>query len=124
MCCMLRWIPRLLIGIAVVHVAVGLLLPNTWDEIAREGFVNTVQFGDHQRGLNLWFMITGLSWLGWGLLAAWVVRETGRLPASLGWSLIGISVPMCLIEPITGGWLVLALGAVALRASRQVTCGA
>ncbi|MFD0487670.1 DUF6463 family protein [Saccharopolyspora spinosporotrichia] len=69
-------------------------------------------------------MITGLSWLGWGLLAAWVVRETGRLPASLGWSLIGISVPMCLIEPITGGWLVLALGAVALRASRQVTCGA
>ncbi|MGI9042166.1 MAG: DUF6463 family protein [Gemmatimonadales bacterium] len=63
--------------------------------------------------------MTGLAWLALGDVAGWCVRETGRLPAHLGGWLLATSVPMIVLLPASGGWLIVALGAFALRAARD-----
>ena len=63
-------------------------------------------------------MATGLALLGLGELARWTARETGQLPARLGAWLLALAAPIVLLEPASGGWLVAALGLLALRAGR------
>ena len=115
-----KWVPRLITGTAVVHLAYGLVVPNMTKPlrgIARDGVVATVD-GHPERESWLWFMLTGVSWLGLGELARWSARETGRLPARLGGWLLAVAVPLTVASPASGGWLVAAIGAIALRAAR------
>jgi hypothetical protein len=43
-------------------------------------------------------------------LARWSVRATGRFPTRLGEWLAGIGALIVLVEPASGGWLVLGIG--------------
>ena len=115
-----KWVPRLITGTAVVHLAYGLVVPSmarALGGIAGDRFVDSVR-GHPDRESWLWFMLTGVSWLGLGELARWTVRETGRLPASLGGWLLAIAAPLTVADPASGGWLVAAIGAIGLLASR------
>ena len=115
-----RWVPRLITGTAIIHLAYGLVVPNMAKPlrgIAGDGVVATVD-GHPERESWLWFMLTGVSLLGLGELAPWTARETGRLPARLGGWLLAIAVPLTVASPASGGWLVAAIGAIALRAAR------
>ncbi len=116
-----KWVPRLITGTAIIHLAFGVVVPSmatSLGEIAGDGFVATVA-GHPERESWLWFMLTGVSLLGLGELARWSVRETGRLPSSLGGWLLAIAVPLTVADPASGGWLVGAIGLLALRASRD-----
>jgi hypothetical protein len=47
------------------------------------------------------------------------MRVAGRLPARLGEWLAGIGALIVVVEPASGGWLVLALGGWAMWAVRR-----
>jgi hypothetical protein len=115
-----RWVPRLIDGLAVVHLAYGVAAPEMADAlrgIVAGGVVNTVA-GQPAHGLWMWSMATGVALLGLGEVARWAAKETGRLPARLGGWLLALAVPMVVLEPVSGGWLVGALGLLALAAAR------
>jgi hypothetical protein len=116
-----RWVPRLITGTAIIHLTYGVVVPTmtrALGEIANAGFVASVG-GYPEREAWLWFMLTGVSWLGLGELARWSLRETGRLPASLGAWLLAVAVPLTIAEPASGGWLVSVIGLLALFSARN-----
>lgn len=113
--------PWLIDGLAVVHLAYGLVDPGltaALGSIVDGGIVNTVA-GHPDRAWWMWDMATGVALLGLGEVARWTGRHTGRLPARLGGWLLAIALPMVVLEPIGGGWLVAAVGVVALAAARR-----
>ncbi|MBW5482487.1 DUF6463 family protein [Streptomyces bambusae] len=119
-----RWVPRLVIATALAHFAWGLAQPHAWGAIARDGFLRSVVdpgAEDHYlREFSVWWMVAGVALLAMGTLARHILRTTGRLPAQLGWYLLVVGVPLCLIYfPVTGGWAVLAIGILALVAARR-----
>jgi hypothetical protein len=109
-------VPRLIIGVAIVHIAFGLAFETPLGDIADAGVVDGIGT-DPERESSLWFALTGLAWLGLGELARWTVRETGRIPARLGGWILGTGVLLTLLMPASGGWLVIAIGLLALRAA-------
>ncbi|MGV9779856.1 DUF6463 family protein, partial [Streptosporangium sp. NPDC003464] len=119
-----RWVPRLIIAVALVHFVWAFTQPNAWAAIAGDGFVRAlvdIDPGDYwSREASVWFLAAGVALLAMGTLSLHVIRTTGRLPAQLGWYLVGIGVPLCVLYfPVTGGWPVLAIGVLALLAARR-----
>jgi Family of unknown function (DUF6463) len=112
-----RLVPWMISGTAVLHVVVGLVLPNPIGEMVGEGLAGSVG-SDPERAFTLWYLVAGLGLLTLGELARWTVRETGRVPARLGWWLLGSSLLVILLMPASGGWLIAALGVLSLIAAR------
>ncbi|MFH0518648.1 DUF6463 family protein [Streptomyces sp. M41] len=115
---MIRWIPRLVIGLTALHFAVFVLLSSTFDDMAREGFWNTAP-GDPSREYELWFFLAGFGLLALGTLSRRIVRDTGRLPAQLGWYLLAIGIPLQILHPVSGAPGLILLGVLALHASHR-----
>lgn len=118
------WVPRLIIATAIIHCAYGLVQPNEWANIVRDGVVASVVDTDSAdyfaRDASVWFMMGGIALLAIGALTRYAVIETGRIPASVGCFLVAMGIPLTLIYfPLTGGWLVLAIGVIALLAARR-----
>ena len=105
-----RWIPRVALAGAALHIAIGLADPRT-RELLDAGLVGALE-GDPGREAVLWFLALGLAFAALAELARWSVRATGRLPARLGEWLAGIGALIVLVAPASGGWLVLGLGGV------------
>lgn len=114
-----RYVGRLLMATAVLHVAVGVVLERgSLRAIARSGVVNAVE-PHRDRMAAVWFLLFGaVTWV-LGQLADWTQREHGRLPASLGWGLLALDTGGAVLMPVSGFWLVLPQGLLALRASRR-----
>lgn len=113
-----RWTPRLVLVVAVIHLAYGGVF--SWSvlvEMAAEGVVGTVSGAE--RGYAVWFLVAGIALLTLGALGTWAAKTTGRLPGALGWGLVAIGLFVSLTEPASGGWLVLVLGVLALVAARR-----
>ncbi|MFI6157503.1 DUF6463 family protein [Kitasatospora sp. NPDC051170] len=117
------WVPRLVVGTGVVHLVYGGVQANAWGEIWRDGVVAAAAGADPgPREASVWYAVCGVALVGIGLLARWALRETGRLPAPLGWLLIALGAPLCVLYfPGSGGWLLLAVGVLALVAARRRT---
>jgi Family of unknown function (DUF6463) len=103
-----RWIPRVALAGAALHLAIGLADPRP-RELVDAGLVAALD-GDPGREAVLWFLALGLAFAALAELARWSVRATGRLPARLGEWLVGIGALIVAVEPASGGWLVLGLG--------------
>ena len=115
-----RRLPRLILAAALTHMAVGAVASAShWRGILSEGLWNTVANHDDARMTALWFMLGGVALFGLGLLVRRSVITTGTLPAETGWILLAFGVPVSLLEPVSGGWALLALGALALWATRH-----
>ena len=119
----LRWLPRLIVGIAVLHIGLGLALETPLREIVDAGVVNSID-GYAERESAFWYLMTGAFLLALGELARWTASETGRVPARLGGWLIGIGVAGIVFMPASGFWLIAGLGLLALRAARELERGA
>ncbi|MDQ3695955.1 MAG: DUF6463 family protein [Chloroflexota bacterium] len=116
-----KWIPRLITGTAIIHLTYGLVVAGGFKSlqgIAGDRFVNTVE-GHPERESWFWFMWSGVALLALGEHVRWTVRETGRLPVRLGAWLLALGVPLTVVIPASGGWLVAAVGGLALRAARS-----
>ncbi|WFB05968.1 DUF6463 family protein [Streptomyces sp. LX-29] len=119
-----RWVPRLIIATAILHFAWAFAQPNAWNAIVRDGFfrsvVDTGAADYFEREFSVWWMVSGVALLALGTLSRHVVRTTGHLPAQVGWYLLGLGVPLCVIYfPVTGGWPVTAIGVLGLVAARR-----
>jgi hypothetical protein len=111
-----RWIPRVALAGAVLHLATGLADPRA-HELLRAGLAGALD-GDPEREAILWFLALGLAFAALAELAGSSVRATGRLPTHLGEWLAGIGALIVVVAPASGGWLVLGLGAWAMWAVR------
>jgi Family of unknown function (DUF6463) len=112
-----RWIPRAMLAGAALHIAIGLADPRT-RELLDAGLVAALD-GDPGREAILWFLALGLAFAALGELARWSARVAGRLPTRLGEWLLGIGALTVVVEPASGGWLVLGIGGWAMWASRR-----
>ena len=112
-----RWIPRAMLAGAALHIASGLADPRTRD-LVDAGLLGALD-GDQGREAILWFLALGLAFVALGELARWSVRVTGRLPTRLGEWLVGIGALIVIVEPASGGWLVLGLGGWTMWAVRR-----
>ncbi|GAA3387041.1 DUF6463 family protein [Streptomyces roseoviridis] len=115
---MAKWIPRLVMALAAAHFAVFVLASTTFDDMAREGLWNTAP-GEPRRAYELWFLLAGFGLLALGTLSRRLVRDTGRLPAQLGWYLLAIGVPLLVLYPVSGAPGLVLVGVLALLTSRQ-----
>src|SRR5258706_7716530 len=113
----IRRIPLLISAAAALHLLSGLVNVPVLHRIVAAGLFNAL-VGHDDRGVVVWFLATGAVLLALGELARWAVGETGRLPARLGWWLIGIAVPIAVLMPVSGAVLYLVIGILAVRASR------
>ncbi|MFH8902689.1 DUF6463 family protein [Streptomyces coeruleorubidus] len=119
---MTRLIPRLVIGLTAVHFVVALIASNTFGDVARDGFWNAVP-GRPQREYEMWFFLAGFGLLALGTLSQRIARDTGRLPAQLGWYLLAIGVPLQILYPVSGAPGLIVLGVLALIAARRDSAG-
>lgn len=115
---MTRWIPRLVIALIAVHFAVAVFAWSTFGDIVRDGFFNTVP-GKPQREYEMWFFLAGFGMLAMGTMSRRIVRDTGRLPAQLGWYLLATGVPLQILYPVSGAPGLIVLGVLALTTSRR-----
>jgi hypothetical protein len=114
-----RFIPWGIIATAAIHTVYAFaMMPGPWADIARAGVLNGIE-GDAERQAALWFFYAGMGFLALGTFALKQVRATGRLPRQVAFYLLGIGGSMVVVEPASGGWLVLALGLLSLEARRR-----
>ena len=116
---LLPWLPRLIVGTAVLHVVLGLAISTPFNEIADAGVVDSID-GYAERESAFWYLVSGVFLLALGELARWSVRETDRVPARLGAWLVGIGMAGIVFMPASGFWLIVALGVIGLRAAREL----
>ncbi len=115
----IRWVPRLITATAIIHLILGVITlgaSNNLRGIVGDGIVNAIGT-DSEREAWVWYMVAGAGLLALGEGARWSARETGRVPARLGAWLLAIAVPLIVLTPASGGWLVAAVGGFALRAA-------
>ncbi|REE99132.1 DUF6463 family protein [Thermomonospora umbrina] len=114
-----RWLPRLTIACAVVHTVYAFaVMPGTWGDIVRAGVFDGIE-GDPEREAALWFLFAGIGFFAIGTLTQVVLRSTGRVPLQIAGYLLLLGVPMSIVEPASGGWLLMGLGVLALVAHRR-----
>ncbi|MFJ8669848.1 DUF6463 family protein [Streptomyces sp. NPDC093600] len=118
-----RAIPLLVIALTAVHFAVFVVASTTVGAVARDGFWNAVT-GNPRREFEMWFFLAGFGLLALGTLSRRVVRDTGRLPAQLGWYLLATGVPLQILSPVSGAPGLIALGVLALIAARRDSAAA
>ena len=98
---------RLLMGTALVHMLLGIVL--FWQpvrNIVMSGVINGIT-PHYDRGMVFWFLFFGvLLWI-LGQTTQWMETKYNDLPRSLGWGLLGLAVVGILFIPISGFWLVL-----------------
>ncbi|PUB25969.1 hypothetical protein C8K30_10656 [Promicromonospora sp. AC04] len=114
-----RWIPRLIFAASALHLSLGVVTSFAhWTDVVSEGVWNTVADDDARRAA-LWFMLTGIALAGLGLLTRRHLIVTGRLPTEIGWILLVPGIPLALLNPASGGWLLIGIGVLALVMSRR-----
>ncbi len=110
---MKNWIGKTLVGIGLLHTALGLIfLREIGALLLAEGLFNTVN-RQPPREAFFWFIFAGLEMILLGLLVHDYERRRLAFPRFLGWFLLGLALITVLIMPASGGWLVL-LPAIAL----------
>jgi Family of unknown function (DUF6463) len=112
-----RWVPRLLTATAVLHVAYAAADQSTWGAVLAGGLWDAVE-GDPAREAELWFLVLAPALLALSALARTHARATGRLPASLGLWMIVVGLLISVFVPVSGGWLLLAIGSLTLISAR------
>jgi hypothetical protein len=88
-------------------------------DIARAGMVNAI--GAHEDRALFWYggMLAGAMMVLVGLLMTSWVRATDRpVPRYVAWALVGLGVGTAVLQPLSGGALVVAIGLVALSGPR------
>ncbi|WP_433323346.1 DUF6463 family protein [Spirillospora sp. CA-294931] len=117
-----RWIPRLILAVTAVHFGYGFLVESSLGGIASDGFVNAVG-DDAEREGWMWFMLAGAGLAAIGFQARRAVLDHGRVPLGTGFWMLGIGVPLAVLQPASGSWLLIALGVAALVAARGGPAG-
>jgi hypothetical protein len=109
-----------LIITGVIHNLVGIfLMYNIYWQIISNGFFNAVA-GDFGRWFAFWFFICGIFIMISGQAVHYYIQHEQRpIPASFGWTLLVLSVFICIAEPISGSWLFIPQALIIIFANRN-----
>jgi hypothetical protein len=109
---------RLLLGIAAIHAGFGLWFGRrALGAIAGDGFVDAVD--PHlDRGLVFWFLMASPLVFLLGRTTIWLAARNQSPPAWLGRDLLLLALAVCLLMPVSGGWLLLAPAGLLIAAAR------
>lgn len=100
---------------AVLHIVVGLIFAaQPLLAVVQNGFFNAVD-PHFDRMAAVWFLLFGPMLFLLGLFVQWALKETGKLPASIGWGLLLVSVVGVVLMPTSGFWLGIVEGIIILR---------
>ena len=117
---MKRWVGRWIIGVGIIHVAVGFVVfRKPLLAIIRDGVWNAVD-GHPGRPLAFWFVFLGLFTIVFGSLVDWIEGHGLSMPRFVGLAFLVLVVLGIVTMPIGGGWLLLPAGlGVLLRSLRR-----
>ncbi|RFS81235.1 hypothetical protein D0T12_33225 [Actinomadura spongiicola] len=107
------WVPRAIFFIALIHTLYAFAtMTDAWGDVLDAGLVDGID-GVPERESALWFFYAGVGFFALGSFARHAIRTTGTLPASVSIYLVFIGATMAVIDPLSGGVLVLACGIAA-----------
>lgn len=104
----------------IIHIVVGFLIgKDIYAEMLRDGLVNSMK-NDFTRSFAFWFFLFGVLLILYGYTLQYnIKREQKPSPIHVGYTLLVISVFGCLVEPISGFWLVLPQALIIIVANRK-----
>jgi hypothetical protein len=116
---MRKHVGMMMIATGILHTLVGLwFLRQPLLDILGAGTWMSVT-GDRSREAAFWFIMFGVVLMMFGQFVRWALARTGTLPASLGWSLLGLGVLGVAFMPDSGFWLVLPQAWLVFGLARQ-----
>jgi hypothetical protein len=110
---------HLLIATGIGHTAVGLaLFHDAYAAILRDGFVDAL--APHlDRMLAFWFLLFSPVCMVFGqLVDRAIARRDLSVLTLLGWYILGLGVVGAAALPISGFWILIAIGGLILRTGR------
>jgi protein-S-isoprenylcysteine O-methyltransferase Ste14 len=117
----LRWNPgTLLIATAIGHTVVGVAMyHDAYAAILRDGFLDAV--APHvDRMVAFWFLLfSPVCFVLGQVVTRAIAHEDKPLIALLGWYVLGLGVVGAMGLPVSGFWLLIAIGVLMLRSARS-----
>ena len=114
-----------LVLIGVLHLSLTFVLfPNAAEAILDEGVAGAITMTSHGHvQAAFWFALFGpaLMFLGWMTSHA-LMQGDRALIGGLGWFLVGTAITGAVMMPVSGFWLVLAVGTLMLRVAAPRPC--
>jgi hypothetical protein len=104
--------------LGVVHVVSTPFLQPGLRPLLSAGLVDAVA-ADPARESAVWYATTGLAVVALGDVARTARRRTGRLPVRFGGWVLATGALITAAMPASPGWLVMAIGATALRQEHE-----
>jgi len=100
------WIGRWLIAVSAIHTLFAIVMfHSVLSSIVQRGVFNTVG-NDPMAGAVVWFVLFGVVLFICGLAVSALEQSSpNRLPTSLGWSLLALSILGVVLMPASGFWL-------------------
>lgn len=72
------------------------------------------------RAAILWFILTGLFWIVFGLTLQKAITEGFIPPASLGWSFIVLGIVIAVVIPISGAYFFVIQGGLLVHGRKKL----
>lgn len=111
-------LPTLLFAIGAVHVAATPLLQPGLRPLLADRVLDAVG-DDPARESAVWYAVTGLACVALGDVVRSSLRSSGELPPRFGGWVLTIGGVIAATRPVSPGWLVMGIGAVAMRRTRR-----
>ncbi len=110
----------LLIATGIFHNLIGVMMG--WEvlkELVNAGIINSINT-EMDRNAIFWFLFSGFMMMMLGQLMHRYSQEQNKpVPASLGYSLLIITLIGCIMMPVSGFWLVLPQALIILIANKK-----
>jgi hypothetical protein len=119
---MTRFVARLLMVTGIGHALVGVaLFGDPLAEMAREGFVNTIRYGQFDRAAAFWFLLFSPICVLLGRMVAHATDRGDRwLLTVVAWNVLAMGVVGAVIMPLSGFWILLVIAPLAFRLARAL----
>ncbi len=104
----------------IIHIVVGFIIgKDIYADMLRDGLVNSMQ-NDFTRGFAFWFFLFGVLLILYGYTLQYhIKREQKPSPRHVGYALLAVSIFGCLVEPVSGFWLVLPQALIIIVANKK-----
>jgi hypothetical protein len=119
---MTRFVARLLMVTGIGHALVGVaLFGDPLAAMAREGFVNTIRYGQFDRAAAFWFLLFSPICVLLGRMVAHATDRGDRwLLTVVAWNVLAMGVVGAVIMPLSGFWILLVIAPLAFRLARAL----
>ncbi len=104
----------------IIHIVVGFIIgKDIYADMLRDGLIDSMQ-NDYTRGFAFWFFLFGVLLILYGYTLQYnIKREQKPSPIHVGYALLAVSIFGCLVEPVSGFWLVLPQALIIIVANKK-----